>query len=54
MLLIVVILTVCYILIPLLDLILKEAILTYTKVAVYLVTFLWLVYVLFLGHDVLR
>lgn len=53
MLLIVAILTVAYILIPLLDLILKEAILTYTKIAVYLVVFVWLVYVIFLQHTAL-
>jgi hypothetical protein len=46
MLLIVVILLVAYILVPLLDLVLKEMILTICKVVVYAATLVWLLYII--------
>jgi hypothetical protein len=52
MLLIVVILLVAYIVVPLLDLILKANILTIAKIVVYAAALLWLLYVLFIGKMV--
>jgi Sec-independent protein secretion pathway component TatC len=52
MLLIVVILLVAFIITPLLDLILKETILTISKVVVYAAALLWLLYVLFQGKVI--
>jgi hypothetical protein len=53
MLQIIVILLVAYILIPLIQLTLKEQIRFFVEVAVYLITFVWIVYTLFSGKAVL-
>lgn len=53
MLLIIVILLVAYILIPLIQLTLKERILFFVEVVVYLITCLWVVYVLYHGKAVM-
>jgi hypothetical protein len=52
MLLLVVILLVAFILVPLLELILKETLLTISKVVVYAAALLWLLYTLFVGKMV--
>jgi hypothetical protein len=50
MLQIIVILLVAYILTPLVDLCLNERVRIPVKIAVYLVTFVWIVYTLFVGR----
>jgi hypothetical protein len=50
MLQIVVILLVAYILTPLIDLCLNERVRIPVKIAVYVVTFVWLIYTLFVGR----
>jgi hypothetical protein len=52
MLLIVVILLVAYILVPLIDLVLNERVRLPVKIAVYAISFVWIVYVLFTGKMV--
>lgn len=46
---IIVILLVAYIVSPLLDLVLAERVRTMAKIIVYLVTFVWIIYTLWLG-----
>lgn len=53
MVLIVIILLVAYILIPLVDLCLNERVRIPVKIAVYAVTFVWVIYSLFVGKVVL-
>jgi hypothetical protein len=50
MLQIIIILLVAYILTPLIDLCLNERVRIPVKIAVYLVTFVWIVYTLFVGR----
>jgi hypothetical protein len=47
---IVVILLVAYILVPLIDMTLKEQALFFTKLLVYVIAFVWVVYTLFFVH----
>jgi hypothetical protein len=52
MLQIVVILLVAYILIPLVDLCLNERVRIPVKIAVYLITFVWVIYTFFVGRVI--
>ena len=50
MLQIIIILLVAYILVPLIDLTMNERVRVPVKIAVYLITFAWIIYTLFVGR----